>query len=144
MIIVRICVLIIKRLFSKKQRTDRRGTFNENIATNGEINAQPSTLQEQLFTVNTNDIPDSQYETIDESSLIEMSNVRIDEEILSSRNTHTSRSSSDSKTSNASGEASEDTEGYLHPYNTLMRNWQNIGYQYSSCIAKDYTSKIPK
>ncbi|CAG2208719.1 unnamed protein product [Mytilus edulis] len=144
LVIVCFCVLIIKRLMCKKHRIIRGATFNEGISNNGEINALPSTLQEQLCTVNINDIPDSQYETIDESIMIEILNVRIDEERLDSRNSHTSSSSSDSKTSSASGIGSEDTEGYLHPYNTLDENWQNKGYQYSSCIAKAYTSKIPK
>ncbi|XP_052057651.1 uncharacterized protein LOC127698295 [Mytilus californianus] len=136
MIIVCICVLILRRLLCTKHRTDRVRTFNAVPATNSEINAQPSTLQEQLVIVNTNDISDSQYETIDESNMVEISNITIGEERSAIRNTHISSSSTDSKTSNVSGVASEDTEGYLHPYNTLEENWQNKGYQYTSCIAK--------
>ncbi|VDI68661.1 Hypothetical predicted protein [Mytilus galloprovincialis] len=144
MVICCIFVLIFRRLLCKNHCTDRKGTFNAGIATNVEITTHPSTLQEQHFTVNTNGNSDSQYETIDESSIIEMSNVRTDEERLASRNTNISSSSSDSKISNASGVASEDTEGYIHPYNTLEENWQSKGYQYTLCIAKTYTSKIPK
>ncbi|CAC5413254.1 unnamed protein product [Mytilus coruscus] len=141
MVIVCICVLILRRLLCKKHRIDRVETSNAVPATNSEINAQPSTLQEQLVIVNTNDISDSQYETIDESNMTEISNIRIGEERSASRNTHTSSSSSDSKISNASGVASEDTEGYLHPYNTLEENWQNKGYHYTtSSIAKANTS----
>ncbi|CAC5413253.1 unnamed protein product [Mytilus coruscus] len=132
MVIVIIFVLILKRLLCEKQRSGRAGTFNEVIFTNNDIRAQLPTPQEHFIINQASAVPESQYETVDESNMIEISNIRIGDERSALRNTHISSSSSDSKTSNASGVASEDTAGYLHPYNTLEENWQNKGYQYSS------------
>lgn len=68
--------------------------------------------------------------------MIENLNTGMNEDESIFRKTNISNSSSDSKISNASGVASEYTEGYLHPYNTLEENWKNKGYQYSSYIVK--------
>lgn len=122
MVIVIICVLILRRIMCDKQRSERQETSNEVIFTNNDIRAPLSIPQEHLRNTQTSAFPESQYEIVDESNMIEISNVRTDEERLALRNTNISSSSSDSKTSNASGVASEDTEGYLHPYNTLEGN----------------------
>ncbi|CAC5413250.1 unnamed protein product [Mytilus coruscus] len=132
LIIFIICTLITKRFLCKKQRVCRSVISSEAISAGGETNDQLSALQQQSVVIRRNAIPNSQYETIDELNMVENSNIRTSAE----RNTHISNSSSDSKKSNASGVASEDTQGYVHPYNTLEINWQNKGYQYSSCINK--------
>ncbi|VDI13143.1 Hypothetical predicted protein [Mytilus galloprovincialis] len=137
MVIVFICVFILRRLLCKKQRSNSAGTSNEFIFTNHNIRAPLSIPQEHVRITQTSAFPESQYETVDESNMIENSNVRIGVERSALRNTSISSSSSDSKTSNASGVAADDTEGYLHPYHTLEENWQNRGYPYSPCIVKN-------
>lgn len=137
MVIVIICVLILRRLLCEKERSESAGISNEVIFTNNDIRAQASIPQEHLRITQTSTFPESQYETVDESNMIEISNVGIGDERSEIRKTNISSSSNDSKTSNASGVASEDTDGYIHPYNTLEENWQNRGCQYTTCIVKN-------
>lgn len=123
-----------KRFLCQNHRIGRAVHPSESVSAGGETNDQQSALQEQSIVIQRNAVLDSQYETIDESNMVENSNINTSQEDSAESNTHTSSSSSNSKTS--SGVASEDTEGYLHPYNTLVKNWQNKGYQYSSCLVK--------
>ncbi|VDI68662.1 Hypothetical predicted protein, partial [Mytilus galloprovincialis] len=125
MITVIIGVLIARRFLCTKQQVGPAVSSNDHHL---------SSLQEQSSVIQRNAIPDSQYETIDELNMIET--IGMNEDTSGFRTTNISNSSSDSKTSNASGVTSEDTEGYLHPYNTLEENWQNKGYHYSPCIVK--------
>ncbi|XP_076095350.1 uncharacterized protein LOC143066244 [Mytilus galloprovincialis] len=136
LIIVIIFTLTTKRFLCKKQRVGRAVISTKAISAGGETIDQQSAFQEQSIVIQKNAIPDSQYETIDELNMLENSNIGTSQEESGERNTHISNSNSDRNSSNASGVASEDTEGYLHPYNTLEENWQNKGYQYSPCIDK--------
>ncbi|XP_071164828.1 uncharacterized protein [Mytilus edulis] len=136
LIMIFIFTLITKRFLCKQQRVGREVISIEAISTGSETNDQQSVFQEQSIVIQRNHIPDSQYETIDELNMIENSNIITSQEESDERNTHISNSSGDSKTSNASEFVSEDTEGYLHPYNTLVENWQNKGYKYSPCTVK--------
>ncbi|CAC5393372.1 unnamed protein product [Mytilus coruscus] len=131
-----IIVLLIKKLLCKYQCIGRGVNTNEAILANSELNEQPASIQEQSYVFRRNPIPESHYETIDESKMIDTSNIKTREDETTIRNSHTSKSCSDSNLSVASGVASEDTEGYLHPYNTLEENWQNKEYPYNSCIIK--------
>lgn len=125
LIAVIIGVLIAKRVICKNQQDDRVMNSVEVISANAEIVSQRLSPQEPSSFTHRNAISDSQYEIIDELNMVENSTIEMNGNESVFRKTNISSSSNDSNTSIASGVASEDTEGYLHPYNTLLENWQN-------------------